>query len=382
MSEYKYHIKKIYQPSPEMVILEAGNKSGRPVFNYRPGQYAMISYKNKYGLPEDKHAFSLASSPSQKDRILFGIKIEKSFTQGLINLKEGDPLLVAGPYGKFYYDERKYADLVMIAGGIGITPFFSTLSYATDRNLKNKLTLIYSAKTKKCATFCEEIRELAHKNANISALFSFTDEPGEPSEEEIVHKRIDANLINNLIGSVYGKTFFICGPAPFMKAMVNNLLSLGVTKNQIKMEEFSMIPDAKLWPRLRNFSYALGVAAVLFTITFNLIGKSNNALAANKIYDSTLAGKINQTVFNRLTSIYAAKNKALADLNKRILAAAQETKNISTPSTAGQGSAPKIPQTSNSLPTTVSRPTIITPAPVVQTPPAYQPIPTPTTRVS
>jgi len=366
MSEYKYHIKKIYQPSPEMVILEAGNKSGQPVFDYRPGQYAMISYKNSYGLPEDKHAFSLASSPSQKDRILFGIKIEKSFTQGLTLLKEGDPLLVAGPYGKFYYDERKYADLVMIAGGIGITPFFSTLNYATDCNLKNKLTLIYSAKTKKCATFYEEIKELACKNTNISTLFSFTDEPGAPSEDNIAHKRIDADLIHNLIGSVYGKTFFICGPAPFMKAMVNNLLSLGVARHQIEMEEFSMIPDAKLWPRLRNFSYALGAATILFVIAFNLIGKSET-VAADKLFDANLTNKVNQAAYNRMAGIYEAKNKALANLNKKILAAAQATKNTTIPT-----------------PTTVTRPTINTPAPIVSTPPVSQPAlaPTPTTRVS
>lgn len=368
MPEYTYHIKKIYQPAPEMVILEAGNKKGQPVFDYRPGQYAMISYKNKYGLPEDKHAFSLASSPSQKDRILFGIKIEKSFTQGLIRLKEGDPLLVAGPYGKFCYEERKHADLVMIAGGIGITPFFSTLNYATDYNLKNKLTLIYSAKTKKCATFCEEIKELEHKNTNISTLFSFTDEPGESNKKNIVHKRIDAELIRNLIGSVHGKIFFICGPAPFMKAMVNNLLSLGVTRDKIEMEEFSMIPDANLWPRLRNFSYALGVAVIIFVIAFNLIGKSET-VAATKLVDTNLTNKVNQAAYNRMVSIYEAKNKALADLNQKILAAAQATKNTTIPT-----------------PTTVTRPTINTPAPIVSTPPVSQPTPTPaptpTTRVS
>jgi len=368
MSEYKYHIKKIYQPSPEMIILEAGNKTGQPVFNYRPGQYAMISYKNKYGLPEDKHAFSLASSPSQKEHILFGIKIEKSFTQGLTRLKEGDSLLVAGPYGKFYYDEKKYADLVMIAGGIGITPFFSALNYATDCRLKNKLTLIYSAKTKKSATFYEEIKELARKNTNISALFSFTEEPGAPVEKNIVHKRIDADLIRDLIGNAEGKTFFICGPALFMNAMVNNLLSLGVMPNQIKMEEFSMIPDAKLWPRLRNLSYALVAALIIFVIAFNLIEKSETAKAA-KLFDANLTNKINQAAYNRMASIYEAKNKALADLNKKILAATKDAQNTPIPA-----------------PTTVTRPTINTPAQVAPTPPVSQPTPTPaptpTTRVS
>jgi ferredoxin-NADP reductase len=384
MSEYRYYIKKIEQPSPDQVIFEAGDKNGQPVFNFRPGQYAMISYRNTKGQIEDKHAFSIASSPDKNDSILFGIRVQGSFTRGLLNLKVGDELNVFGPYGNFCYDENKYSDSVMIAGGIGITPFFSALNYASNLKLNNKLSLIYSARTKNNATFYNEIKNLKDSNQNISALFSFTDETDNSADKDIINKRIDAKIIKDFVGNVEGKTFFICGPGLFMAAMVANLLSLGVSRKQIKMEEFSMIPDSAFLPRLRNFSYALAFSALIFIISFFLIYKPTKAttsptvnIDSQKKYDQTLVNNINQSAYNRMIAIYNAKNKAITDLNQQILAATNQggkvmttTQSQSKTSTAQPGSAsqPAI----NNIPSVAT-----TPVPVINTP-VVQPIQTPT----
>lgn len=404
MSEYKYFIQKIFQPSPDMVIIEAGDKRGLPVFSYKPGQYAMISYKNSRGQIEDKHAFSIASSPSEKNFIRFGIKIQGAFTQGLVNLKVDDELLVSGPYGKFIYNENKYSDLVLIAGGIGITPFYSALNYFSDKALKNKLALIYSARTAQGATFYQEIKNIKNKNPNISVLFSFTEDRAvSQKEKDVINKRIDASIIKDLIGNIYGKSYFICGPVPFMEAMTNNLLSLGVSKNQIKTEEFNMIPDQTFWPRLKNFSYAFSLAAVLFIIAFSLINKPVLA-ATKKTYNSAQIQELNLAAYNRMISIYDAKNKAIAALNSQIIAAGQAGgQTISTLKTlpgnqasGNQNSGPAISANPALSPTPVSQPSIsaplvsapiITPTPVytptqVTPAPIYTPAPTPTTRVS
>lgn len=377
MSEYKYYIRKIYQSSPSIVILEVGDKRGRPVFSYRPGQYAMISYRNKQGRLEDKHAFSIASSPTEKNFIRFGIKIEGPFTQGLLGLKEGNELVVAGPYGSFVYEENKYSEVVLLAGGIGITPFFSALKYAADQGLDNKLALIYSAKTSKAAAFYDEIVDLNNQNPNFTALFSFTAEAGMPANKNTVYQRVDAQAIKNFIGNVYGKTFFICGPSSYISSMVANLLSLGVTKDQMEREEFSMIPDQALWPRLRNMSYALSLAAVLFFISFNLINKASATTNINaKKYDAAQVSQINQVAYDRMVALYQTKNKALADLNSQLLAA----QNNKAKSVAVVTS-PKSNQIAKANPTTtVSAPVYTPPAPVFV--PAPAPAPMPVTRVS
>jgi ferredoxin-NADP reductase len=370
MLEYKYYIKKIFQPAPGQVLIEVGDKSGRPVFNYQPGQYAMISYRNQRGQLEDKHAFSLASSPSNTKSIFFGIKIEGAFTRGLLNLQVGDELRVFGPYGNFCYQANKYPDAVMIAGGIGITPFFSALTYANDYCLSNKLALIYSARTQAGATFYSEIRSLQAKNPNLKTLFCFTEETA-LAEADVINSRISAEQIKNFVGDTRGKTFFICGPSLFMAAMVTNLLTLGVRRTQIKMEEFSMIPD-KAWPaRLKNTAYALAFSALIVAIFFSFVYEGRGATdeaAENKNYDVNQLAMINSATYERMIAIYNSKNKALADLNQQILAA--------------QASATKSASTSGATPTAapVYRPaTVYTPAPVY-TPPRM--MPTPTTGVS
>lgn len=376
MSEYRYYIKKIYQSQPDQVLIELGDPNGLPVFNFRPGQYAMISYKNSSGQTEDKHAFSIASSPTQKNSLIFGIKIQGAFTKGLLNLKEGEEIIVFGPFGEFFYDENKYSDLVMIAGGIGITPFFSALNYISDLGLKNKVSLIYTARTMRGATFYEEIKELAKNNTNISALFSFTEETAIPEDKNIIKQRVDAQIIKNYIPSVLGKTFFICGPGLFMKAMVDALLSLGVDKKQIKMEEFSMIPDASLWSRVRNISYSSSLAILLFITSYYFLTQPLSFSDDNK-YEPQLATKLNQATYERMIGIYQAKNLALVNLNNQIIAASQGNANQPVAQIVNQQASQTI---SPAKPPVNVNPIVVQPTPIVNQNPI--PVPSPRTRVS
>jgi len=332
MSEYIYYIKKIYKSSPQVLILEIGDKRGWPIFNFTPGQYALISYRNKNGRFKDKQAFSLASSPENKQYLRFGIKIGGSFTQGLANLKEGEEILISGPYGNFTFDEKKHHDLVMIAGGIGITPFFSTLAYVNDKKLNNNLTLLYSAKNIKEATFYEDIKTIQANNSNIKAFFSLSADNEQYSDKNIINNRFDLLTINKFIPDIRGKTFFICGPVLFNGAMINNLLNLGVDKSQIETEGFSMIPDAGFTTRFKAISYALAFVSVLFFIPFGLINYTNSQ-EKNKKYDYDLTNRVNQAVYDHLSFIYENKNLAVANLNNKVLS--------SSPSLAEANISPK-----------------------------------------
>lgn len=380
MLEYKYFIRRIYEVSPGVLAFEVGDYRGQAVFNFKPGQYAMISYKNSQGQIEDKHAFSIASSPTQRNFLRFGIKIGGPFTQGLAKLKEGGELLVSGPYGKFIFDEKKYLDLVLIAGGIGITPFFSVINYATDKKLPNKLSLIYCARTSQGASFYEDLKSVSNINPNFKALYLFNEETAVSSLANVINARLDAGILENFIKSIKGKTFFLCGPPLFMKSAINNLLSLGVAKNQIELEEFSMIPDKTLWVRLRNLGYAFSVALILLVITFSSINKSSLA-SSQKKYNANKLNQLNQLVYNRMLAIYNSKNQALASLNQQILAATI----TSGASSVAQNKSPNTILTP--VPVLAVNPTPLStisppPAPVYIPTPAPIFIPAPRTRVS
>ena len=376
MSEYKYYLRKIDNSSSNLLILELKPKDNQPIFSFRPGQYVLIAYRDKRGKMTDKHAFSIASSPTKRDSLLFGIRVQGDFTKGLELLKIGDELSVAGPYGDFCYDERKHSSVVMIAGGIGITPFFSALNYASDLGINNHLALLYSARKIEDAAFYNEIKDLAVKNKNITTLFSFTEEAVVFEKEGIINQRFDAGIIKNFVGRVDDKIFFICGPKPFMDAMVVNLNVLGVGAKQIKMEEFVMIPRKSVLIPWRNFAYAVGVAAVLFVTAFSLINRTTAVSSGSKNIDTSLLVQVNQGAIERLVSIYEAKNKALVDLNQQIIAAG-----LNGGTSAPVSSSNPASESSSVKPKTVPAPaTLVNPTPVQASQPIS--IPRPRTRVS
>jgi ferredoxin-NADP reductase len=374
MKEHKYYIKSVRQPTNDLLIVELADRRGRPVFEFTPGQYVMIRYRNKQGKMEQKHTFSIASSPTEKHIIRLGIRIIGPFTQGLLGLEVGDEILVHGPFGDFTFNEDKYLDLVMIAGGIGITPFYSTLKYAADHGLPNKLSLIYSARTIQGTAFFNEIRQLEMDNHNLRAMFSVTDEKIVPGKG-LVGEKITASIMKEFIGPVQGKTFFICGPQKFMEAMKANLYGIGVDKSQIETEDFSMFTDNNFWLKTRNLSYATGVSAAMFILSFYLIGQTAQGVATTgkqSKFDAAKLYQLNKSVSDRMLAIAADKNKAIADL---VAAQVAASKLLQTSATAAPSTTQNRQNTTNVKLPAVAKPAAVAPAANVQQPVSSQPNP-------
>lgn len=341
MKTLKYYIKKIEKPASDVIVLEIGDIRGQPVFSFQPGQYVMICYKNSQGRLEQKHSFSISSSPLEKRFIRLGIKIGGKFTQGLSVMKPGTEIFVQGPFGSFVFNEAKHLDLVMIAGGIGITPFMSAISMAREKNLSNRMSLIYSNRTLKGTIFLDEIRELEKANQNFKALFSVTAEKSAEHLPMVLNRRIDAPAIRDFIDHPQGKTFFICGPVPFMDAMKLNLSSLGVHRSQIETEEFAMV-GGRFWPELKNIAYATGFSAGLMAVALAAINSAKPSVAVSNMssFDPALLTQMNQAVSDRLHLISNAKSQALASLGQKQQAAAQNAQASPTVQTAAKQSAP------------------------------------------
>jgi len=162
-------------------------------------------------------------------------------------------------------------------------------NYANDKKLANKLSLAYSSRTFENAVFFDEIRELENANKNFSALFSITDEKIPAGAKNIINEKLDKDIIKGFVGNCQNKHFFICGPMPFMNAVKESLLSVGAGEKQIEMEEFSMIPDAGAWAKVKNFSYALGLSTALMFAPFYVIYSADKisaepAIAKNQIF--------------------------------------------------------------------------------------------------
>lgn len=369
MNEYRYLVKKIEQPSADLAILVLEEAQGGSIFSFRPGQYVMLSFCNRQGVMEERHAFSIASSPTTMDSLSLGIRVMGRFTRELLNLSAGDEVFVYGPYGSFSFDETKHTNAVFIAGGIGITPFFSALAYATDKRLSNQFSLIYSNRSVKSTAFFDELKQLEINNPNIRTLFSVTDNMVEENLPGVVCRRVDLETLKQFIQTPRGKTFFLCGPVPFMKAMKTCLLQFGASKEQILMEEFAMISNNSFFGKISYIGSLIGWGALAMLLPFYLIYAANTKTVADQqLINSSLKDEENSDVELDLGGAEAGKVSSEASIGTAIKATA-------TPAVILPKQSAPTPQTRQAVP-----PKAVAPVSPVKTAPL--PAPTPTTSAS
>lgn len=186
---------------------------------------------------EDKkgknRSFSLASSPTEDFLMISTKATDSGFKRKLISLKKGSEINAAGPFGNFIFDEKN-KDVVMIAGGIGITPFRSMIKYVYDNNLKNKVTLIYSVRIPEDLIYAEEFDDINRENIKI--IYTVT----RPEESEVKWSgnigRINEKLIKE--NSRKRSVFYICGPPRMVDDTVLMLKEMEVSIKKIKAERF------------------------------------------------------------------------------------------------------------------------------------------------
>jgi ferredoxin-NADP reductase len=207
----------------------------RPVeLTYQPGQYFIITIKQDS--KELTHHFSFSSSPTEKEHFEFTKKLsEHEYALALKSAKIGDWAKIDAPYGQFTFD-GEYPKIVLLAGGIGITPFISIIKNATDKRLDAKITLFYGCRTENDIAFREELESMQNENKNLKVVCIVNQPSSQWTGETGI---INAEIIKKALPDYKENVFYICGPPPMVKAMETIIESLGLPKNQMKQEYFT-----------------------------------------------------------------------------------------------------------------------------------------------
>ncbi len=201
----------------------------------KPGQFVSVQVPTPEGV--QIRSFSISSSPLSQDHLDITVKRydDSSAAKALHELKPGDKLHVRGPFGMFVFKDDD-TNAVFIAGGNGVTPHMAMIRYIVGKNLTIKPIVIYSNRTQDDVIFHDELKRYAAQG-KITADITLTNEP-ENTDWTGLTGRVDAALIQKLAAPLAEKTFFLCGPPEMVRALHETLLGLGVSEQQIRMEQF------------------------------------------------------------------------------------------------------------------------------------------------
>lgn len=210
--------------------------SGR-ILDHIPGQFVFITPVSAT-VPKEEHPFTISSTPSRPDAMQFVIRSLGDWTSKINRLKAGETVLIDGPYGLFSHMVSSESDpIIMIAGGIGITPMLSMLRYMADVDDPRQILLIWSNKTKEHIVFPEEFKNLKHRLQNFNIIHIITHVSG--GENDI--GRLDQTRLEKMLNGWSRKSdVFVCGPFEMMKEMTRAVKKIGFSSARVYKEEFKL----------------------------------------------------------------------------------------------------------------------------------------------
>jgi glycine betaine catabolism B len=215
-------------------------------FTHQPGQYMNLSLTVRG--QNVRRSYTIASAPSQRGYVELTIKRDPQGTASC-HLHDtvcvGDTIRIGAPAGKFSFDGKNGGAVLLIAGGVGITPLMAILRYLTDHAWTGEIFFVNAIRTRADWIFQQELRDLAIRFSNVHIKTYFSQEvphgtngmPADRWEEKAGY--IDAVGLKEFVPNITAIPIYLCGPDSMMKA-VRQLLtsSLGIRQERILTEEF------------------------------------------------------------------------------------------------------------------------------------------------
>ncbi|PRG22239.1 NO-inducible flavohemoprotein [Burkholderia multivorans] len=221
---------------------------GQPVANFEPGQYVSVAVDvPTLGLQQIRQ-YSLSDMPNGRT---YRISVKREgggpYPPGYVScllhdhVNVGDEIRLAAPYGCFHIDVDASTPIVLISGGVGLTPMISMLKRAIQ-DPKRQVVFVHGARNSGVHAMRDRLRETARTHTNFG-LIVFYDDPlpqDLPGRDYDHAGLVDVNAIKDAI-LLPDADYYICGPVPFMRLQHDALKQLGIPEARIHYEVFG--PD-------------------------------------------------------------------------------------------------------------------------------------------
>lgn len=223
---------------------------GKPLPPYVPGQYLTVEVTPPGEAKPLVRCYSLSDAPGSRERYRISVKqiVEGERGEGsppgkvssyLHDLPEGATINVRAPSGQFFLDIRRTRPMVLIAGGIGITPLLSMLNMVCNFGLKREVYLFYGVRNRSYHAMYDHLKRMQRKHRNLHVVVCYSEPtPSCQKGRDYDHKGPVTVPLMRFLVPFKGCEFYICGPPGMMRFMTDGLKDSGVAEADIKMEAF------------------------------------------------------------------------------------------------------------------------------------------------
>lgn len=228
-ARHRLTVTEVVPESGDVVSVYAtGRDLGR--LNARAGQFFLWRFPGLNGWLQ-VNPWSLSAAPDGR-RLRLTAKGVGTTSRSLRNLRPGARIFAEGPYGAFTADQRTRPDVLLIAGGIGVTPIRALLE---DPRMTGDIVVLYRVRDVAEAVLLGELRDLAAaRGARLHVITGRTGAGSPPFDP------FAPESLLRMVPDVARRDTYVCGPWPMTEAVRRGLRRLNVPSRQVHAEVFRL----------------------------------------------------------------------------------------------------------------------------------------------
>jgi len=243
----RFVVERIVAETEETRSLYVRAADEEPLCQPRPGQFVSVRMERK-GQDTVTRTWSLSHFSYEMDFYRLTVRRQGGAgSEWIHGAVEGSSLMLRAPAGEFALDMSAFRPLVLVAGGIGITPLFAMLQAHLLRQQDTPVRLLYGARTPADVVFRAELEALAAKQPNLHIQYFYSrhegaDRPaGRINPQEVIDSLRDLYLVlegRRIPVPWYEADIYLCGPGEFCSGLKAGLVARGANADHVFTELF------------------------------------------------------------------------------------------------------------------------------------------------
>ncbi len=219
----KYEVVSTQKVGDSIVLVKmkpTGKKMTTPLI----GQHAYVQF-GRFG---ENHPYTIMEWDEMSGGVQIGVREVGKFSKLLMNAQPGQSIFIDGPYGTYTLEGQNDIPKVIIAGGVGITPFTRLV-----RDYPKNTLFINCNRTYKDIVDRQELQQILG-----SSYFDVMDSETQPDNNNVLVGRLDAQKIIQIVGqqNLQKYNYFICGSPGFIGAIEKTITGLGLDESKVYYE--------------------------------------------------------------------------------------------------------------------------------------------------